>query len=101
MTGRLAGKIAFVTGAGCVGPGWGNGRATCVRFAEEGAKIFAVDRDLDLMQPDQSLAQITAAIFTHLDPADHGFAAVPIIGNPRCYHRQTCVAPTRRAVATP
>ena len=26
------------------------------------------DIDLDLMQPDQSLAQITAAIFTHLDP---------------------------------
>ena len=47
QTGRLAGKIAFVTGAGCVGPGWGNGRATCVRFAEEGARIFAVDRDLD------------------------------------------------------
>ena len=47
MTGRLQGKIAIVTGAGCVGPGWGNGRATCVRFAEEGAKIFAVDRNLD------------------------------------------------------
>ncbi len=47
MSGRLAGKVAIVTGAGCVGPGWGNGRATCVRFAEEGAKIFAVDRDLD------------------------------------------------------
>lgn len=43
MTGRLQGKVAIVTGAGCVGPGWGNGRATCVRFAEEGAKIFAVD----------------------------------------------------------
>jgi UDP-N-acetylglucosamine 2-epimerase (non-hydrolysing) len=27
------------------------------------------DVDLNLMQPDQSLAQITAAIFTHLDPA--------------------------------
>jgi UDP-N-acetylglucosamine 2-epimerase (non-hydrolysing) len=26
------------------------------------------DLDLDLMQPNQSLAQITAAIFTHLDP---------------------------------
>lgn len=26
------------------------------------------DVDLDLMRPDQSLAQITAAIFTHLDP---------------------------------
>jgi NAD(P)-dependent dehydrogenase (short-subunit alcohol dehydrogenase family) len=47
MSGRLAGKVAIVTGAGCVGPGWGNGRATCVRFAEEGAKIFAVDRNLD------------------------------------------------------
>ena len=47
MTGRLAGKIALITGAGCVGPGWGNGRAMAVRFAEEGAKIFAVDRDLE------------------------------------------------------
>ena len=47
MTGRLQGRIAIVTGAGCVGPGWGNGRATAVRFGEEGAKIFAVDRDLD------------------------------------------------------
>src|SRR5512139_552135 len=26
------------------------------------------DVDLDLMQPNQSLAEITAAIFTHLDP---------------------------------
>jgi len=43
MTGRLEGKVAIVTGAGCVGPGWGNGRATCVRFAEEGASIFAID----------------------------------------------------------
>jgi NAD(P)-dependent dehydrogenase (short-subunit alcohol dehydrogenase family) len=47
MSGRLQGRIALVTGAGCVGPGWGNGRATCVRFAEEGAKTFAVDRNLD------------------------------------------------------
>jgi NAD(P)-dependent dehydrogenase (short-subunit alcohol dehydrogenase family) len=46
MSGRLQDRIAIVTGAGCVGPGWGNGRATAVRFAEEGAKIFAVDRDL-------------------------------------------------------
>jgi hypothetical protein len=46
MAGRLQDKVAIVTGAGSVGPGWGNGRATAVRFAEEGAKIFAVDRDL-------------------------------------------------------
>lgn len=47
MTGRLKDRIAIITGAGSVGPGWGNGRATAVRFAEEGAKIFAVDRDRD------------------------------------------------------
>ena len=47
MTRRLQDRIAIVTGAGCVGPGWGNGRAIAVRFAEEGARIFAVDRDLE------------------------------------------------------
>src|SRR3954464_9753705 len=45
MGSRLQGKVAIVTGAGSVGPGWGNGRATVVRFAEEGAKVFAADRD--------------------------------------------------------
>ncbi len=49
MAGRLQGKVAIVTGAGCVGPGWGNGRAACVRFAEEGAKIFAVDLRSDTL----------------------------------------------------
>lgn len=43
--GRLHGKIALVTGAGCVGPGWGNGRAIAWRFAQEGAQVVAVDRD--------------------------------------------------------
>lgn len=42
---RFENKIAIVTGAGCVGPGWGNGRAIAVRLAEEGAQVFAVDRD--------------------------------------------------------
>ncbi|MBE9636974.1 SDR family NAD(P)-dependent oxidoreductase [Salipiger mangrovisoli] len=50
MTRRLEGKVAIITGAGCVGPGWGNGRAACVRFAEEGAKIFAVDLRVDTME---------------------------------------------------
>jgi hypothetical protein len=43
MSGRLKGMVAIVTGAGSVGPGWGNGRASAVRFAEEGATVFAVD----------------------------------------------------------
>ena len=43
MKGRLQGKVAIGTGAGSVGPGWGNGRAIAYRFAQEGAKVFAVD----------------------------------------------------------
>lgn len=52
---RFEGKVAIVTGAGCVsegcvgegcvGEGWGNGRAMAVRLAQEGAKVFAVDLD--------------------------------------------------------
>ncbi len=48
-SGRLAGKVAIVTGAGCVGPGWGNGRAAAVAFAREGARVFAVDLHADAM----------------------------------------------------
>jgi len=44
---RLEGKTAIVIGAGqSPGEGMGNGRATVLRFAEEGAKVMAVDRDL-------------------------------------------------------
>jgi NAD(P)-dependent dehydrogenase (short-subunit alcohol dehydrogenase family) len=67
MPGRLRDKVALITGAGCVGPGWGNGRAACVRFAEEGARIFAVDRDAEAMT--ETLARVREAggeIATHL-----------------------------------
>ncbi|MBX5334301.1 SDR family oxidoreductase [Rhodococcus fascians] len=50
MTGRLAGKVALVTGAGSVGPGWGNGRASAVRFAQEGATVFAVDLNREALE---------------------------------------------------
>jgi NAD(P)-dependent dehydrogenase (short-subunit alcohol dehydrogenase family) len=43
--GRLEGKIAIVVGAGSIGPGWGNGKATAVTFAREGARLFCVDRN--------------------------------------------------------
>ena len=43
MAGRLAGKVAMVVGAGSSGPGWGNGKATAVLFAREGAAVFCVD----------------------------------------------------------
>ena len=35
----------MVVGAGSIGPGWGNGKATAVTFAREGAQVFCVDRN--------------------------------------------------------
>jgi len=44
---RLEDKVAIVVGAGqSPGEGMGNGRATVLRFAEEGAKVLAVDNNL-------------------------------------------------------
>ncbi|MCH2174039.1 SDR family oxidoreductase [Myxococcota bacterium] len=43
--GRLAGKVAIVTGAGSSGPGVGTGKAMSILFAREGARVVLVDRD--------------------------------------------------------
>ena len=40
---RLEGKVAIVTGAGSRGPGIGNGKATAILFAREGARVLLVD----------------------------------------------------------
>ena len=47
MAGRLDGKVAIVTGAGSIGPGWGNGKAASVLYAREGAKVLALDISRD------------------------------------------------------
>ncbi len=45
---RLPNRIAVVIGAGqSPGEGMGNGRATVLRFAQEGARVLAVDNRLD------------------------------------------------------
>jgi len=44
MSNRLQGKVAIVTGAGTIdGGGMGNGKATALLFARQGARIVAVD----------------------------------------------------------
>ena len=43
MGDRIKDKVALVLGAGSVGPGWGNGKATAVLYAREGARVVLVD----------------------------------------------------------
>jgi NAD(P)-dependent dehydrogenase (short-subunit alcohol dehydrogenase family) len=63
---RLQDKVALIFGAGCVGTGWGNGRATAVVFGREGARVIAVDKSPDA-------AEGTAAIIRK-----EGFECFPI-----------------------
>ena len=57
---RLKDKCAIVVGAGqSPGEGTGNGRATVLRFAAEGARVMAVDRDL--ASAEDTTAQARAA----------------------------------------
>jgi NAD(P)-dependent dehydrogenase (short-subunit alcohol dehydrogenase family) len=45
VSGRLAGKVALISGAGTEGGGLGNGRAVAMAFAREGAALHLLDRD--------------------------------------------------------
>lgn len=47
VTGKLAGQVAIVVGGGqSSGEATGNGRAACLTYAREGARVLVVDRDL-------------------------------------------------------
>ncbi len=54
---RLEGKVAIVSGAGSSGPGIGNGKATAILFAREGASVLLVDREADRAQETQKVIQ--------------------------------------------
>lgn len=50
MAMRFVDKVVVVFGAGCSGPGWGNGKAAAALYAREGARVVAVDIDLEAAQ---------------------------------------------------
>jgi len=66
VVGRVEGKVALITGAGCIGPGWGNGRAAAVLFAREGAKVFAVDKTAYAMTETVARVGNDGEIATHV-----------------------------------
>jgi len=86
---RLAGKVAVVVGAGqTAGETIGNGRATALLFAREGAEVLVVDRDLDsaaetvgLITAEGGRAEVHVADITTDDgPASVVGAAVDTFG---------------------
>jgi len=58
MSGRLAGKVAVVTGAGSRGAGIGNGKAAAILFAREGAAVVCADQIV--ARADETVAAILA-----------------------------------------
>lgn len=95
MTKRLNDKVAIVTGAGSIGPGWGNGKATAVLFAREGASVVAVDRTLKAAEetceiirgeggvalPVEADVTVAEEITGFVDRCVHEFGSVDILHN--------------------
>jgi NAD(P)-dependent dehydrogenase (short-subunit alcohol dehydrogenase family) len=83
VTGRLAGKIAIVSGAGqAPGDTIGNGKAIALLFARAGAKVLCIDRDedrgqltVDEIRAEGGAAQICVADISRPEFADAIVAA--------------------------
>lgn len=59
----LTGKVALVTGTGCIGEGWGNGTTIATLFARQGASVFGCDISLDAAE--RAASQIRAESQSH------------------------------------
>jgi len=81
--GRMSGKVGIVVGAGQTpGETTGNGRATAILLAREGAKVLLVDRDLSsvretatMIETEGGIAQCTHADWTSAEDC-HMYARV-------------------------
>ena len=78
--GRVAGKTALVTGAGSIGPGWGNGKAAAVLYAREGAKVLCVDNRLAAAEETRDIVEGEGgtAVAHEADVTDEGSIAAMV-----------------------
>jgi len=60
--GRMAGKVAIVTGAGSRAEGIGNGRASAILLARHGAKVALVDENLEWVTRTQAMIEAEGGI---------------------------------------
>jgi NAD(P)-dependent dehydrogenase (short-subunit alcohol dehydrogenase family) len=60
---RFKDKVALVLGAGSIRPGWGNGKATAVLFAREGARVFGADCNPDALAETSSIIDAEGGVF--------------------------------------
>ncbi len=60
---RFRDKVALVLGAGSVGPGFGNGKATATLFAREGAAVFGVDQSAEAVAETGSVIEGEGGVF--------------------------------------
>ncbi|SFE40098.1 short chain dehydrogenase [Streptomyces mirabilis] len=65
IMGRLAGKIAFISGTGA-----GTGRAAAQVFAAEGATVFGCDLDADAAAETVELVEKAGGVMRSLAPVD-------------------------------
>ena len=67
MAGRVQDKVSIVTGAGSIGPGIGNGKASAILYAREGAKVVLVDRNLKAAEETKSIIEKEGGICSTLE----------------------------------
>ena len=80
QAGRVAGKAVLVTGAGSIGPGWGNGKAAAVLYAREGAGVLCVDYRLDAAEETRDIisGEGGSAVAHRADVTDEGDIAATV-----------------------
>jgi NAD(P)-dependent dehydrogenase (short-subunit alcohol dehydrogenase family) len=85
--GRLNGKVAVITGAGASGKGMSIGRALAACFAQEGARVFALDIDRASLEETVALVKGAGGHITP-DVVDVGDADAVAASMRRCM--ETC-----------